>query len=141
MIFLAIPWSYSLGTYSLNSRLQTSDCYWYTVCLFLCFLISVFFEYLIANKSSVDDNPAQYTKYIRILITFSLEEADKKTTKQKLKLTLYYFFIVFFGNLLMFILMTYNFGIILALLFGNALGFFLFGFDNKSRSQVAHNLH
>ncbi len=77
------------------------------------------------------------SEVVIILIKFSLEDNQSKTTTQKLKLTLYYLSIVVFGNLLMFILMTYNFGIIMALILGNMIGFFLFGLNSKNREMHA----
>ena len=47
-------------------------------------------------------------------------------------LTLIYTLIVFMSYLLMFILMTYNFGVIMAVILGNALGYLLF-FNIKAK--------
>jgi hypothetical protein len=54
----------------------------------------------------------------------------------RFKYTLYYTEVVFFSNLIMLLLMTYNFGIILAVLSGNGLGFYFFSLkDSKMRPQ------
>lgn len=70
---------------------------------------------------------------IILLTYFSREEAASiyTSTWDKLKLTLYYTIIVIMSNLLMFLMMTYNFGIIMAVIIGNAIGFMIFGIDNK----------
>ena len=61
---------------------------------------------------------------------YSLDEPGKKrlSNYDKLKISLYYVSIVFFSHLIMFLLMTYNFGIIMIVLLGNGVGFYLFGF-------------
>lgn len=51
----------------------------------------------------------------------------------KLKLTSFYFIVIFVSHLIMFILMTYNLGIILASLFGDTFGFFLFGLREEKK--------
>ncbi len=52
----------------------------------------------------------------------------------RLFLTLLYTVIVFMSYLLMFILMTYNFGVILMVILGNTVGYCLF-FTLKSKKQ------
>lgn len=49
----------------------------------------------------------------------------------KLIHTAMYMSVVFYAYLIMFILMTYNFGIIMMVILGNSVGYFLFGFPEK----------
>ena len=44
-------------------------------------------------------------------------------------MTTYYLTIILVSHLIMFILMSYNLGIIIAVIIGNGIGFFLFGFN------------
>ncbi len=69
-----------------------------------------------------------------------MDEPGKiKTSKcDKLKVSLYYITIVFFSHLIMFLLMTYNFGIIIIILLGNGVGFYLFGFK-KDKLRLINN--
>jgi hypothetical protein len=63
----------------------------------------------------------------------SLEDAnqDRRSWKDKILLTLHYSFIVLNGQIIMFLLMTYNFWIILSMIVGNGVGYFFFH-SNKS---------
>jgi len=49
---------------------------------------------------------------------------------ERINSTLYYTSIVFLSHFLMFLLMTYNLGIIISLIIGNMIGYFIFGFKN-----------
>ena len=54
--------------------------------------------------------------------------------RQRILLTAYYALIVFLSYLVMFILMTYNFGIIMTAIIGNVIGYMIF-FNTKSISM------
>jgi len=56
---------------------------------------------------------------------------NKITLNSRINLTLYYTSIVFFSHFLMFLMMTYNLGIIIALILGNMVGYFIFGFKKQ----------
>ena len=61
----------------------------------------------------------------------SLDKNDPNVpVKSRISTTLYYTLIVFFSHFLMFLLMTYNLGIIISLILGNMVGYFIFGFRN-----------
>ncbi len=68
-------------------------------------------------------------------------DATNRSLKHKALISLYYLAIVFLSHLIMFILMTYSFGIIMAVLVGNAVGFFIFGFTKTSSVYAAPVLH
>ena len=53
------------------------------------------------------------------------------STKKKMKLTLLHFSCCFLSTVLMFIMMTYNFWLILIILAGNITGYFLFALNWK----------
>jgi hypothetical protein len=42
-------------------------------------------------------------------------------------MTLYYGLVVIMSHIIMFLIMTYNFGIIVSIILGNAFGYFIFG--------------
>jgi hypothetical protein len=64
----------------------------------------------------------------------------KSKLSQRLSLTLYYTAVTFFSHLMMFILMTYNVGIICVVLLGNAVGFYFFSLKEK-KPQIAQILN
>lgn len=68
-------------------------------------------------------------------------ENSNRSLSHKLLITLYYIIIVFLSHLIMFILMTYSFGIIMSVLFGNAVGFFIFGLSKNSEIESSPLLH
>jgi len=70
-----------------------------------------------------------------------IDSNDKEEEYKSLRisLTLYYTLIVFMSNLIMFILMTYNFGIILSVILGNVVGYGLF-FNQCNNVNINKNV-
>ena len=70
-----------------------------------------------------------------------IDSNDKEEEYKSLRisLTLYYTLIVFMSNLIMFILMTYNFGIILSVILGNVVGYGLF-FNQCNNVNIHKNV-
>jgi len=72
---------------------------------------------------------------LNFVLRLDEEKINNDELKFKIKMTLYYFSVVFVSNLLMFFMMTYNLGIILAILFGNVVGFWLFHLSHVPKNK------
>ena len=107
------------------------------ILLFVMFLLSVGLEFVLSLRKSAMFEAIDQPKYNDNLYRYEILDSGKSNTNSqvhiatKLKLMALYGSIVFYSYLVMFLLMTYNFGVIMSVIFGNAIGYFLFGFSEK----------
>lgn len=111
----------------LTFRFTSEDCLGYIPLILTSILIGFVFDYILSKRQQI--------------LQEQEETSEALTISKKLHMTLFYFLVVFLSYLIMFFLMSYNFGIIVALLVGNALGFFVFGIKSSNKKSFQHKLN
>ena len=104
----------------LKFRFSTSDCGILIIFIIVAFLLSMFFEFLIHYRR-------------KLLSHYKSNEVVNLNIKYKLVLTAFYFLVIVLANVHMFFVMSCNFYIILGLIIGNVVGFYIFGLDIEKR--------
>lgn len=110
-------------------RWKTETTGHYVLCVIGTFLIAVVIEGLNSLRYSW-----QSETYSKISETLNSEKPDnvyRVSCIQRFKIMFIYFISLFLSFFLMLIVMTFNFGLFLAAVFGLTFGYFVFGFIRK----------
>lgn len=121
MVAMNMPMEFTCQTTILFKVFTARNCGTLFIYIAAAMIIGVVFELLLSLRRSLIE---EYT---------SQNEAEKFDLKTKVNLTLYYTSVVLLANFNMFFLMSYNFWILLALIFGNVIGYFVFGMNLKKK--------
>jgi hypothetical protein len=92
--------------------------------------------FYLSKKESV---PMRRSTKVIPAFTISLEKNGQLSMKEKLNMTAYYTGVLLLSHFSMLLMMTYNMGVILAIIFGNGVGYFLFGTQKKVSSSNKNN--
>ncbi len=118
---------FSCKTTVLFKIFTASDCITLIVFLVVAFLLSLCFELFLSLRQ-------------RLFEKYKSESVSTLSLKRKLILTLFYTVVAILSILHMFFLMSCNFYIVICLIFGNVIGYLVFGTNLKRKESFDYSL-
>jgi hypothetical protein len=112
-----------------------ATCTEFRIAIFIIFIFGIFFEYL-TSHSKRDSYLESNNQYFETN-DMSFEEGTL-TLSEKIRITLLHTLIIICSQVKMFLLMTFNFWIILAVIVGNAFGYFIFHSGRVKHSHIGN---